>query len=112
MFNRRFATLTSLSLAAYFSAITVASADVKQGVITGIEGTRIVVTMPTELMAFNASSSTLISLNGQPAKVSELRVGDAAVVMFVIQDDNSPIPQRIDAMRPTAPGVPDPVPYR
>ena len=93
-----------------FISAAALAADLKQGTITEMDSGKIVLMMPGEQMNFTVSSSTLISLDGRAATTADLKVGDTAAVTYVIQDDSSPIAQRIDAMRPTTPGAPDPAP--
>jgi hypothetical protein len=84
--------------------------DLKHGTISGIEDAKIVVTMRAEQMSFAVSPATQISLDGKPAKMTDLKIGDSATVAYVPLDDNSPMAMRIDAARPHSPGNPDPIP--
>ena len=74
------------------------------GVIKTIDDRSLVMTIKTGEEVFQLDSDTKISLNDKPAKVSDLRPGDTAIVAA-----NGGKATAIDAHRGNKPGNPDPV---
>jgi hypothetical protein len=100
MFTYRFSRGLLLGLVVFGLMSTAASAaEYKQGVILGFYGNMVIVGTRFEQTGFLVSSSTLITLDGRPARIGDLSAGDSATVVYVIQGGNTPIPQRIDALR-------------
>lgn len=86
------------------------------GVVKNIETTQIVLTTASNEMTFVIHARTQISLDGKPAKATDLMAGDTAMVMAPSAPANTavvdfPLATRIDAMRGSTPGSPDPIPY-
>jgi hypothetical protein len=77
----------------------VPAAEYKQGVIAGFQGNLVIVGTRFDLTSFVVTSSTLITVDGRPARIGDLSVGDVATVMYLTQASNTPVPQRIDALR-------------
>ncbi len=82
-----------------FSSAAVSAAEWQRGFVGAIDPGKILVVTSTEGKLLGVSSSTLVTLNGRPARLRELHVGDAAIVMYLIQGANLPIAQRIEAYR-------------
>lgn len=77
------------------------------GVIKTIDDRSLVMTIKTGEEVFQLDSDTKISLNDKPAKVSDLRPGDSAIVAA-----NGGKATAIDAHRGNKPGNPDPASHR
>lgn len=80
-------------------AAAASAAEWRRGIITDMDGGRVMVTNQSESTMVGVSSSTLVTLNGRPAKLRDLSVGDVALVMYIIQGGNRPTAQRVDAFR-------------
>jgi hypothetical protein len=110
--HRIFAIAGALALLLAFSPVASAvPSEVFEGAVTGVRGDAVAVLGPRDVAprVFNYNIRSLATRNGSPARLSDLRPGDAATVWFRPLGDKLLI-ERIRVVSPPPPGEPLPLP--
>lgn len=111
--NRIAVVITGVALMLVCAAANSRQDEMHQGTIRTIESTKIVLTTPAKDLTFQINSATQISLDDKPAKATDLKAGDEAMIMAASRPafaakGEAPLASRIDAHRASSPGNPDP----